>query len=89
VSRAHDSSTDLLRGLATLLLATAEKAGTDRPAESKLSTLSPDRYYTLTEAAAYKGLTVTCLRKLIKAGVIDARKDRGWKIRGAQLKGEW
>jgi excisionase family DNA binding protein len=79
------SSTDLLRGLATLLLAVSEKAGTDRTGVSTLSTLSPDRYYTLAEAAVYTNLTPTYLRRRIQDGTLKAIKDRGWKIRRKDL----
>jgi excisionase family DNA binding protein len=42
-------------------------------------------YLTVTEAAEYTGLTETLLRHKIKDGELKALKDRGWKIRRADL----
>lgn len=48
---------------------------------SQTSTL----YLNLQEAAAFTGLTVTFLRRMIKLGTLTAIKDRGWKIRKKDL----
>jgi len=39
----------------------------------------------LTVVAAYSGLTVTYLRRMIKLGALTAVKDRGWKVRRKDL----
>ena len=42
-------------------------------------------FLTLTEAVARSGLSRACLLRKIKAGTLDAEKDRGWKIRRKDL----
>jgi hypothetical protein len=72
-SGGRSSSQDLIRGLATLLLAVSEKGGTDRTAVSPLSPVSNDPYLTVEEAAAYRRVTPTFVRKRLRQGVPSIR----------------
>jgi excisionase family DNA binding protein len=42
-------------------------------------------FLTLREAAALSGLSQACLRRLIADGSLEARRDRGWRIRRRDL----
>lgn len=45
----------------------------------------PAAFLTIPEAATHSGLTETYLRRKIQAGELPAFKDRGWKVRRADL----
>jgi hypothetical protein len=47
--------------------------------------VSPALFLTLREASAVSGLTVAYLGRLVKKGELPALKDRGWKVRRADL----
>lgn len=48
---------------------------------------APTLFVGLAEASAIAGLSPSCLRRLIKAGTLPARRDRGLKIRRRDLEG--
>lgn len=68
---------DLLRALVTAALRVVSETS-ETPAPMAL-------FLTLEQAAAYCGLSETYLRRQIAAGALKAVKDRGWRIRRADL----
>jgi len=61
---------------------TRSDTGSDRSDTSVVPRLEDlPSWVPLTVVAAYSGLTVTYLRRMIKLGTLTAVKDRGWKVR--------
>jgi len=75
------SAEDLIRQFFALAVQSLQSP----PSPPVAVTVAETLFLTIPQAAAVSGLSPTYLRRLIKTGELPAEKDRGWKIRRADL----